>query len=215
MSRIRSREDLRKLRDFAKTRRNMGRLWGEVGRGLLPPPPRAFAGFGAGSMIVPPARVQSPECITIGAGVMIHEHAWLCVVPQPGLPPPRLVIGDGTSINRFIKIVCAGEVVIEQDVLIGDHVFIADAHYRHDDPSVPILKQPLAEPRPVRIGRGTHLGFRALISPGVTLGENAYVGAAAVVSSDVPARTIVVGDPARAVRRYDPETREWVPVERG
>jgi len=191
-------------------RRNMRRLWGDVGRGLLVPPPRAFGSFGRGALIIPPARVQAPECIIIGDGVIIHEHVWLCVVPQLDAPAPRLEIGPRTSINRFVKVVCAGEVVIEEDCLIGDQVSIADTHYRYDLPDTPIQQQPLAPPRPVRIGRGTHLGVRVTIMPGVTIGEYAYVGAAAVVRDDVPPRTVVAGDPARPIRRYDESLGGWV-----
>lgn len=191
-------------------RRNTRALWGAAGSGLLPPPPREFAAFGVGSIIVAPSRVQAPECIRIGSRVMIHEHAWLCVVPQPGSPKPLLEIGDGTSLNRFVKIVCAGAVTIGGECLIGDHVYIGDTEYRHDDPDVPIARQPLSTPRPVTIGYGSHIGFRAIIQPGVALGEHAYVGAGAVVTEDVPPRTVVVGDPARVIRRWDPDAKVWL-----
>lgn len=195
-----------------RERRNMRRLWGAAGRGLLAPPPRAFAAFGNNSVLMPPARVQEPRCISIGDDVTIHEHAWLCVVPQENLPAPRLMIGSGTSINRFFKVVCAGEVIIEEDCLIGDQVAIEDTHYRYDLPDTPIQQQPLAAPMPVRIGRGTHIGVRCTIMPGVTIGEYAYLGAAAVVREDVPPRTVVAGDPARPIRRYDPSQGGWVDV---
>ncbi|MFY9588040.1 MAG: acyltransferase [Actinomycetota bacterium] len=204
--------DVRAVMKWRAERRNMRRLWGDAGRGLVAPPPRAFAAFGTGSILMPPVRVQGPEHISIGDGVTIHEHAWLLVVALPDMPLPRLAIGSGTSINRFFKVVCAGSVEIEDDVLIGDQVAIADTHYRYDAPDTPILKQPLAAPMPVRIGRGTHIGVRVTIMPGVTIGENAYVGAAAVVRDDVPPRTVIAGDPARPIRRYDEATGTWVDV---
>jgi acetyltransferase-like isoleucine patch superfamily enzyme len=202
--------DVRAVLEIRRKRRNMRRLWGDAGAGLLVPPARAFGSYGDGITLIPPARVQAPECIHLGDQVIIHEHAWLCVVPQPGAPAPRLEIARGTSINRFFKVVCAGEVVIEQDCLISDQVAIADTHYRYDLPDTPIQQQPLAPPRPVRIGRGTFLGIRCVIMPGVTIGEHAYIGAAAVVSEDVPPRTVVIGDPARPIRRYDETTGTWV-----
>jgi acetyltransferase-like isoleucine patch superfamily enzyme len=205
-------KDVRAVLKIRRVRRNMRRLWGDAGRGLLAPPSRAFASFGRGSIIMPPARVQASEHIHIGDGVTIHEHAWLCVVPQPGMPAPRLEIGSGTSINRFFKVVCAGEVIIGEDCLIGDQVAIEDTHYRYDLPDTPIQKQPLADPLPVRIGRGTHIGVRCTILPGVTIGEYAYLGAAAVVREDVPPRTVVAGDPARPIRRYDEARGDWVDV---
>jgi acetyltransferase-like isoleucine patch superfamily enzyme len=198
----------RLVRSYEK-RRNMRRLWGDAGKGLLPPPPGDFGAFGHGSYIIPPARVQAPEAIRIGERVVLHEHVWLCVVPGTG-EPPLLEIGDGTSVNRFVKIVCAGRVSIGAECLIGDHVFIADTHYRYDDPNLPIREQDLAPPRPVVIGDGCHIGVRAMIGPGVTIGEHAYVGAGAFVTEDVPARSVAVGHPARVIRRYDERTNTWV-----
>jgi acetyltransferase-like isoleucine patch superfamily enzyme len=198
-----------RLRTALRARANRRRLWGAVGTGLLPPPPSAFGSFGRTSFIVPPARVQSPEHIFIGERIEIGEGVWFCVVPQEGRPPPRLVIGDETRVSRFVKIVCAGEVVIKEECGISDHTFIADTHYRWDDPSLPIIRQPLAEPRPVIIGARSFIGFRAVIKPGVTIGDNAYIGAGAVIDEDVPPRTVVVGDPGRAVRRYDDATGSW------
>jgi acetyltransferase-like isoleucine patch superfamily enzyme len=164
-------------------------------------------------MIIPPARVEAPGCIHLGDGVLLHEHSWLCVKPRPGLPRPRLVIGSGTSINRFAKIVCTSEVVIGEDCLMGDQVYIADTHYPPGPGADPIGRRELADPRPVRIGRGSYIGVRAMIEPGVTLGQNVYVGAGAVVREDVDDLTVVVGSPARPVRRYDRDREEWVAVD--
>jgi acetyltransferase-like isoleucine patch superfamily enzyme len=190
-------------------RRRRRRLWRLYYEGLLPPPPSAFASWGEGTIVMPPARVESPGCIELGRDVRLHEYSWLCVQPQPGQPPPRLRIGDGVRIGRFCKIVCTGEVVIERDTLIGDHVSIADTRHTFDDPSRPIAQQPLAPARPVHIGPGSFVGVRAMVQPGVTIGQNGYVGAAAVVGEDVPGRSVVIGDPARVIRRYDPGSGTW------
>ena len=203
---------MRRLRHALAVRRNTRRLWGAVGSGLMVPPPRAFGAFGAGALIIPPTRVQAPECIYIGERAQIHEHVWFCVVPQEGLPAPRLTIGARARLTRFVKIVCTGEVVLGDEVGISDGVFITDTHYRHDDPATPIHAQGLSKPSPVRIGRGAFLGVRAIIHPGVTVGDNAYIGAGAVVMEDVPARTVVVGNPARVVQRYDESSDTWVTV---
>lgn len=193
-------------------RRNARRLWGAVGTGLLVPPLRAFGAFGQGSLLLPPTRVQSPEHIYIGSRVELQEHEWLCVVPRPGLPPPRLVIGDGTRMLRFVKIVCTGAVTIGDDNIISDHAFITDTQYAHDDPDAPLTEHGLGPSQPVVLGRRVFVGHRAIIGPGVTIGDNAYVGAGAVVREDVPARTVVAGHPARVVRRYDDASRTWKSV---
>ncbi len=183
-----------------------------VARDLRVPPPSSFGAFGSGSIIVPPARVNTPECIEVGEGVVLLEGAWLAVFSQPGLPAPRLRIGSRTRIGRSAHIACVGEVTIAEDVLTADQIFIADTYHGFEDGSRPIAQQPMAPPRPVVIERGAFLGIRSVVLQGVTVGENAYVGAGAVVAEDVPPRTVVVGNPARVVRRYDERSGRWESV---
>lgn len=202
---------LRRLRADLRADLRARRIAAAARRDLTPPPPGAYARYGRRSLVLPPARVQLPGCIEIGDDVMIHEHAWLCLQQMPGRPTPRLAIGDRTSINRFVKVVCVGEVVLGDDVLVGDNVYIGDTTYTNDDPDLPVSRQPLAPAAPVRIGNGAHIGVRVLISPGVTIGEHAYVGAGAVVTEDVPPRCVAVGNPARVVRHYDAAAADWLP----
>jgi acetyltransferase-like isoleucine patch superfamily enzyme len=182
-------------------------------RDLTPPRPEAFAAFGAGSWIVPPSRVTSPGLIRIGSGVTVHEHAWLSVVTAVDSVTPSLVIGDRCSIGRMVHIACVGEVVLEDDVLTSDRVFIGDTYHDYTDPEQPVLTQPMAHPQPVMIGHGAFLGIASVVLQGVTVGAGAFVAAGAVVTGDVPPRTLVVGNPARPVRRYDEATAAWVAVQ--
>jgi acetyltransferase-like isoleucine patch superfamily enzyme len=178
-------------------------------RHLTPPSPSAFASFGEGSVIVPPARVTGAEYVHIGAGVVIHEHAWLSVVTALEDVVPRLAIGDGSQFGRMTTIACIGEIEIGPRVLTGERVFIGDTYHGYEDVALPVIEQPASPPRKVTIGHGAFLGVGSIILGGVTIGEGAYVGAGAVVTRDVPARTVVVGNPARVIRRYDEQSREW------
>jgi acetyltransferase-like isoleucine patch superfamily enzyme len=58
-------------------------------------------------------------------------------------------------------------------------------------------------PAPVVLGRNVWLGANVTVLPGVTIGDDAVVGAGSVVTRNVPARTVVVGTPARVVRSLD------------
>ena len=60
--------------------------------------------------------------------------------------------------------------------------------------------------RPVHIGKNAWIGAGATILPGVTIGDNAVVGAASVVTRDVAPDTIVAGNPARFIKRIPPQT---------
>jgi len=195
----------RKVAEERRTRR----MAAQTAKVLTTPPPSAFGAFGPRSVIVPPSRVLTPESIFIGDGVMIHEHAWISVVAAvPGVTP-KLVIGDGTHIDRLSHIACVGEIEIGPQCLIGERFLIGDTFHQYEDVTRPVIEQPMAPPRKVTIGRGVHIGLSVCIMPGVTVGENAYIGAGAVVTRDVPPRSVVVGNPARVVRRWDEATERW------
>jgi acetyltransferase-like isoleucine patch superfamily enzyme len=84
--------------------------------------------------------------------------------------------------------------VLEDNVWIGPNVVLTNAKY----PLSPGVKEALQGPR---IKRGAKIGANATILPGVVIGENALVGAGAVVVQDVPDEAVVVGNPARMIRQ--------------
>jgi acetyltransferase-like isoleucine patch superfamily enzyme len=190
---------LREARDRARANLQAHRALAD----LVAPPAWQFGTWGAGSTIVPPARVEHPECIHVGRNVLVHEHAWFALERRAGAPAPVLRIGDGSVLNRFVKIECAGSVTLGAGVLIADRVLISDIDpppAATDEGPVP---DPSAPPRPVAVGDRVFIGAGAVIKAGVTLGEHCYVGANSVVVRDVPPRTLVAGAPARAVRQWE------------
>lgn len=137
-------------------------------------------------------------------------------------------IGDGTSIWQFCVVfvgakigancnICA-HVLIENDVVIGDNVTIKSGVQLWDGvriednvfvgPNVTFANDlfPRSKAYPDQflqtiVKAGASIGANATILPGVTIGENAMVGAGSVVTKDVPAGSILVGNPARILRQ--------------
>jgi acetyltransferase-like isoleucine patch superfamily enzyme len=168
--------------------------------------------LGRGSVIVPPATILSPHRIEIGDHVLVHEHAHFSVVEEyRGRDhQPRLRIGDGTIIGHRVWFSCVGEIDVGERVLVGHDVLIADSFHEYRDRDRPIIDQPMARPRRVSIGSGVAVGPGAAILSGASIGEGAYVAANAVVVGQVPAHSVVAGNPAEVIRRWDPEREEWV-----
>ena len=136
------------------------------------------------------AKVQLGQCVTLGA------HAWLnCLDTAP--TAVALKIGDGCDIGRFVHINAYQDVLIEDEVLIGERVHISDCTHHYLESQRPIVKQGASFQAPVRIKRGAWIGSGAVILAGVTIGINAVVGANAVVTKDVPDHHVAVGIPAR------------------
>lgn len=108
----------------------------------------------------------------------------------------RLEIGDRTFVNYGADICATKSVVIGSDCLIGTQVIILDNGF-HD-----LERRDLMPPaREVRLGDRVWIGNRVTILPGVSIGDDAVVGAGAVVTTDVEPRSVVAGNPARLIRR--------------
>lgn len=130
------------------------------------------------------------------------------------------VIGDNTRIGTFVEIqknssvgknckisshsfICEG-VTIEDDVFIGHNVtFINDMYPRSTAPGGGLQTEADWKVVPTFIKRGASVGSSATILAGITVGEGAIIGAGAVVTKDVPAWTIVAGNPARMLRTIE------------
>jgi acetyltransferase-like isoleucine patch superfamily enzyme len=131
----------------------------------------------------------------IGDRVRFRAHyAPSVVVVFPG---GTLRIGDRVFLNYGLDLSATALVEIGDDCMIGIHVMILDSDFHgitnRDD---------VPESKPVRIGERVWLGNRCIILPGVSIGDDSVVGAGSVVTSSVPARTVVAGNPARVVREF-------------
>lgn len=127
---------------------------------------------------------------------------------------PELRIGNRTFIGAKCSFAVARLIEIGDDVLIAAGCSISDfsGHPLDPDQRVAKVQVPPEEVRPVRIGNRAWIARGASILPGVTIGEDAVVGAMAVVTRDVPAGHICVGNPGRLLPKtvYDPSTRQTV-----
>ena len=156
--------------------------------------------WGDRSRISPPARIIGGDGVEIGERGTICEHAWLNTKGRRKDGKPALVISSGSYIGRFVQINAWHEVIIEQNVLIADRVYVSDSEHNFTDRQNPIRSQGESYKGAVRLRSGCWIGIGAVILPGVTVGRNSVVAANSVVREDVPDFTVVGGIPARILR---------------
>lgn len=124
---------------------------------------------------------------------------------------PEFRIGNRTFIGSKCIFAVARLIEIGDDVLIASGCSVSDYSGHPLDPDARAAGVQVApgDVRPIRIGNKAWLGRGAIILPGVTIGEGAVVGAAAVVTKDVPPGHICVGNPGRLLSRtvYDAPVR--------
>ena len=107
-------------------------------------------------------------------------------------------LGANVRVNRGSMLVSYAHVHIGPDCLIGEYVSLRDADHGIA-PGTPMRLQPHSA-APITVGRDVWIARGACILKGVTIGDGAVIGANAVVTSNVPARAIAVGVPARVLR---------------
>lgn len=114
------------------------------------------------------------------------------------LDHPKIVIGEKTYINRFTFLDAVESIKIGQDCGIGPGCYITD-HDHGLDPTLSPLQQPLIA-QPTIIGDRVWIGANVTILKGVSIGDDAVVGAGSVVTKDIPVQAIAVGNPAKILR---------------
>lgn len=114
----------------------------------------------------------------------------------------RISIGDYNLICPGVRISSASRIVIEDNCMLANGVYITDAdwHGIYDRVS-------LGKAHPVLLSKNVWVGDSAIICKGVTIGENSIIGAGAIVTEDIPANCIAAGNPAKVVKQLDPKER--------
>lgn len=156
--------------------------------------PADLAACGEGCVFEEGVRVFHPDRVFVGAHVYVGHDAIL-----KGYHAGTMVIGDGTWIGQQCFFHAAGDLRIGRNVGVGPGVKIITSAHAEAGRAVPILHAPVAF-APVTIEDDADLGVGAIVLPGVTVGRGAQVGAGAVVTRDVPAYSVVAGNPARVLR---------------
>ena len=146
--------------------------------------------------------VSGPN-ISIGKNVVMvagkREKTSLTTI-KLGEHEGKISIGDNVLVMNGVRISSASGIIIEDDCMLANYCYLTDSdwHDIYDRTSTP------GKSRPIVLEKGAWIGDSAIVCKGVRIGENSIVGAGSVVRKDVPPNVVVIGNPARIVKKLDP-----------
>ena len=121
-----------------------------------------------------------------------HFNIPICI--SVSNPEAVLEIGDECVLNDGVNICSAVKISIADNCLIGDQVIIYDTNFHQVQPGEAIVTTPVV------IHKNVWIGSRAIILPGVTIGDHSVIGAGSVVTTSIPPKVLAAGCPAKIIR---------------
>ena len=117
----------------------------------------------------------------------------------------KLRIGNHSQIGHNARV--PFDLIVGDDVIMAPDIIIWSVGHEFSRTDIPIRLQGETPRRPVVIGNDVWLGQRCIIMPGVQIGDHAVIGAASVVTRDIPPYAVVAGVPAKVLRYRNREQR--------
>lgn len=171
-------------------------------RGLMYKP--FFGKFGFPSYIGKPIFINNFNKIFIAKRVRIFPHARIEVIGKNA----SIVFEENISVGQNLHTISGRDLTIGKNTTISGNVFITNIDHEYQEIDKHILNQPYII-KETKIGENCFLGYGAIIQAGTILGKQCIVGANAVVRGHFQDYSVIVGIPARIVKRYDIEKQLW------
>ena len=161
----------------------------------------AFGAFGKHNYLFD-LELLNPQNIFLGSNL------WISKTRLASSKGGKLIIGNHVAIGRFSQIYALQSIIIEDGVSMAENTFISDNTHTFTDITTPVRDQDIKPLGNVVIGSGTWIGRNVVVN-GCKIGRNCIIGAYTFLKKDIPDYCVVVGNPARIVKRYNPQSGQW------
>jgi len=159
---------------------------------------------------MPPMYI-TPDSIIIHNSVQIWYNARIeCISSYSGdIFNPVVILHNNVSIQQNLHLTCASGVEIDSNTAISANVTITDIHHPYDNIDESIKNQKIITKK-VYIGKECNVGNNVVILPGTYIGNHTTVGANSVLQGTYPDYCVIVGSPAKIIKRYSIEKKIWL-----
>lgn len=162
-----------------------------------------FGSFSMPSYLGKPIFLKGIRNVFIGGRVRIFPH-----LRMETQDDGTIHIGDEVVISQNVHLTSAGKLEIGKRSLILANVFITNIDHDYREIGTHVVKQNIAV-KDTLIGENCFIGMGAAIMAGTVLGKQCVVGANSVVRGTFPDFCVIVGSPAKIVKKYNPQTQIW------
>ncbi len=170
---------------------------------------RNYKKLGTNSFIKSPL-IVTPKFISVSNNVFVQPNARIeGITNYEGVNfYPHIEIGENCTIQQNLHLTCAQNVFVGKNTAIAANVTITDINHPYENIDLPIEKQPL-DVIPVSIGEDCKIYNNAVILPGTKIGKHCVIGANSVVLGNFADYSIIVGAPAKIIKRYCFDSASW------
>jgi acetyltransferase-like isoleucine patch superfamily enzyme len=172
--------------------------------------------IGRNSNILLPREIKNGRLIEVGDNCHIGKSLVIEPITSYGTQKftPKIVIGNDVYIGRYCQIFCVDEIKIDDGCVLSEYLYISDSAHGFNPDGGLIMQQELESKGPIYLGKNTFVGYGVSIMPGVSLGKNCVVGINSVVTRSFPDFSMIAGSPAKLIKIYSQEKKEWISVSR-
>lgn len=180
---------------------------------------RKLENFGGGNFSLG-TKISGPQFISVGSGFSAGLGLRLEAIKSfnAEIFNPRILIKDNVEINDYVHIAATNYIEIGNNVLMASKIYISDHNHGNytgnmqTSPSIHPRLRYLTQDKSVIIGDDVWIGEFVSILPGVTIGSGSIIGANSVVNKSIPPNSIAAGVPARLIKQFDTQRKEWRPA---
>jgi len=156
------------------------------------------------------AKVTGWSGVRLGNNVVISRGSWLNVNHR-GDGSASLIIGDNVFLGQGNLLATGKSIVIRDYCVSGPNcAFICSSH-TINDPEKHYASSGVTNRDEIYVGVNCYFGYGCTLIGNLTIGHGSIVGAGSIVTHDVPPFSLVVGSPARVIKHYDFQSKQWMP----
>ena len=152
------------------------------------------------------ANIEFKGSASIGANSFVNVNH-----RRPGIK--SLTIGHGVYLGRGNFISVGLETIFCDYVITASNCAFIGSHHIYSNPMVPYISTGTVNMARIRIGPNTFIGYGVTILGSVSIGFGSVIGSNCIVDFDIPPLSLVLGTPAKIIKRYDIELGQWLPTE--